>query len=87
MMWLHEKNLPAHSGVSVRGGLVRVKRNAAVVYDGRVGTLKRFKDDVKEVEKGFDCGMNFESFKDFQKGDELELYAKETRTRRLDSSH
>ncbi|HAM35930.1 MAG TPA: translation initiation factor IF-2 [Elusimicrobia bacterium] len=73
-------------GKAVRGSLVRIKRGEGVAYEGRVSTLKRFKDDVKEVEKGLECGMDFENFKDFQKGDQLEFYAKETRTRRLSSS-
>ncbi len=73
-------------GRVVRGNLVRIKRDGAAVYEGRVSTLRRFKDEVKEVEKGLDCGMDFEGFKEFQKGDELEFYAKETRTRRLSQS-
>ncbi|MFA6004650.1 MAG: translation initiation factor IF-2, partial [Elusimicrobiota bacterium] len=70
-------------GKVARAGLVRIKRGDKVVFDGKVSALKRFKDDVKEVEKGLDCGMDFDGFKDFQKGDQLEFYAKETRTRRL----
>ncbi|MCX5793996.1 MAG: translation initiation factor IF-2 [Elusimicrobia bacterium] len=73
-------------GKVVRGNLVRIKRDGASVYEGRVSGLKRFKDDVKEVEKGLECGMDFEGFKDFQQGDELEFYVKETRTRRLSQS-
>jgi translation initiation factor IF-2 len=73
-------------GKVVRGNLVRIKRGGAAVYVGRVGSLKRFKDDVKEVDKGLECGMDFEGFKDFQKGDELEFFVKETRTRRLSQS-
>jgi len=73
-------------GKAARGGLVRIKRGDAVVYEGRISTLKRFKDDVKEVEKGLECGMDFDKFKDFQKGDELEFYAQETRTRRLSNA-
>ena len=73
-------------GKVVRGNLVRVKRGGAEVYKGRVNSLKRFKDDVKEVEKNLECGMDFEGFKDFQKGDELEFFVKETRPRRLSQS-
>ncbi len=73
-------------GKAARGGLVRIRRGGDIVYEGRLSTLKRFKDDVKEVEKGLECGMDFEGFKDFEKGDELEFYAKETRTRRLESA-
>jgi len=73
-------------GKVARGGLVRIKRGAAEVYSGRVSTLKRFKDDVKEVEKAMECGMDFEGFKTFEPGDQLEFYVKESRTRRLSSS-
>jgi translation initiation factor IF-2 len=73
-------------GKVVRGNLVRIKRDGAAVYEGRVSTLRRFKDEVKEVEKGQECGMDFKGFKEFQKGDEMEFYAKETRTRRLSQS-
>ena len=73
-------------GKVVRGGLVKIRRNGVLAYEGRVSTLKRFKDDVKEVEKGLECGMDFEGFKAFEKGDELEFYVKETRTRRLESA-
>jgi translation initiation factor IF-2 len=73
-------------GKVVRGNLVHIKRDGALVYEGRVSTLRRFKDEVKDVEKGQECGMDFEGFKDFQKGDELEFFVKETRTRRLSQS-
>jgi translation initiation factor IF-2 len=73
-------------GKVTRGGLVRIKRGEAQVYSGRVAALKRFKDDVKEVEKNLECGMDFEGFKDFQKGDQLEFYVKESRVRRLSSA-
>ena len=73
-------------GKVVRGNLVHIKRDGATVYEGRVSTLRHFKDEVKEVEKGQECGMDFEGFKEFQKGDELEFYVKETRTRRLSQS-
>ena len=70
-------------GKAVRGGLVRVRRATGEAFNGRVSSLKRFKDDVKEVDKGMECGMDFEGIKNFMKGDQLEFYSKETRTRRL----
>jgi translation initiation factor IF-2 len=73
-------------GKVVRGNLVKIKRDGTEVYSGRVNSLKRFKDDVKEVEKNLECGMDFEGFKDFAKGDQLEFFVKETRTRRLSQS-
>jgi translation initiation factor IF-2 len=48
-----------------------------VVYDGRIATLRRFKDDVREVQTGYECGLNVEGFNDIQVGDTLEFYRKE----------
>ena len=45
-----------------------------VVYTGELGSLKRFKDDVKEVAKGFECGMNIKNFNDIKVGDVIEGY-------------
>ncbi len=72
-------------GKVVRGGLAKVTRNGASVAEGKIGSLKRFKDDVKEVEKGLECGIQVEGV-DFQKGDQLEFVVKESRTRRLSQS-
>ncbi|MBI4371962.1 MAG: translation initiation factor IF-2 [Elusimicrobia bacterium] len=73
-------------GKVARGSLIRVVRGGQAVHEGRVTTLKRFKDDVKEVEKGMDCGIAIEGFDGFQPGDLLEFYVKETRVRRLSQS-
>jgi translation initiation factor IF-2 len=73
-------------GKVVRGGLVRVVRGGASVWEGKISGLKRFKDDVKEVENNLECGMSFEGFTSFQKGDQLECIVKESRTRRLSES-
>ena len=45
-----------------------------VVHDGTIGQLKRFKEDVKEVKEGFECGISFENYNDIQKGDFIECY-------------
>jgi len=45
-----------------------------VVYDGRVGSLKRFKDDAREVAEGFECGIGIENFNDVKEGDVIEAY-------------
>jgi translation initiation factor IF-2 len=73
-------------GKVTRGGLIRVVRNGQMVHEGKVTTLKHFKDDVKEMEKGQECGIGIDGFSKFQVGDLLEFYAKETRTRRLSQS-
>jgi translation initiation factor IF-2 len=60
-----------------RGNLARVLRDGQVVHQSAVSSLKRFKDDVKEVLAGFECGVGVEEFGDFQIGDIIELYSKE----------
>ncbi len=57
-----------------RNAKVRVLRDQIVVYDGKLSSLKRFKDDVKEVKAGFECGMGVENFNDIKVGDILEVY-------------
>ena len=49
-------------------------RDGIVVYTGKLGSLKRFKDDVKEVGSGFECGLNIENFNDIKVGDIVEGY-------------
>jgi translation initiation factor IF-2 len=53
---------------------IRVIREGIVVYTGELGSLKRFKDDVKEVVSGLECGLNVENFNDIKKGDIIEGY-------------
>ena len=62
-------------GVIQRGGQVRLVRDGTIVYDGRIDTLKRFQDDVREVAQGFECGLTLENFNDVKEGDVLEVYA------------
>jgi len=64
-------------GKAERGANVRVVRDGTVVYDGKVGSLRRFKEDVKEVKQGFECGVGVENFNDIKVGDTLEFYALE----------
>lgn len=71
------------SGSVVRNYEVRIKRAGAEVGRGKIGGLKRFKDDVKEVEKGYECGILIEGFKGVQEGDLIECFKKETITRRI----
>ncbi|MEM5278396.1 translation initiation factor IF-2 [Cupriavidus taiwanensis] len=61
-------------GVVKRNSLVRVLRNNVVIHDGELDSLKRFKDDVKEVKQGFECGLSIKNFNDVQEGDQLEVY-------------
>ena len=71
------------SGTMVRNYEVRIKRAGTEVGRGKIGGLKRFKDDVKEVEKGYECGILIEGFKGVQEGDLIECFKKETVTRRI----
>jgi translation initiation factor IF-2 len=62
------------SGVVRRGANVRVLRDGAIVYDTQIAQLRRFKDDVREVQEGFECGILLENFNDVKEGDVLEIY-------------
>ncbi len=57
-----------------RNSKVRVIRDGVVVYTGELGSLKRFKDDVKEVAKGYECGLNIDKYNDIKVGDQIEAY-------------
>jgi translation initiation factor IF-2 len=62
------------TGLVRRGAKVRVVRDGTVIYDTSIAQLKRFKDDVREVEEGFECGILLEGFNDVKEGDVLEVY-------------
>jgi translation initiation factor IF-2 len=62
------------SGVIRRNALARLVRDGVVVYDGRIGSLRRFKDDVAEVRDGYECGIGLENFQDVKEGDLIEAY-------------
>jgi translation initiation factor IF-2 len=61
-------------GTVVRNARARVVRDGVIVYDGRIGSLRRFKDDVREVAEGFECGIGIENFNDVKEGDVIEAY-------------
>ena len=61
-------------GKLTRNAKVRVIRDGIVIYTGALGSLKRFKDDVKEVQSGYDCGLNIEGYNDIKVGDVIEAY-------------
>ena len=62
------------SGKVERNAGVRVIRENVVIHDGHLATLKRFKDDAKEVNKGFECGMQIENYNDIKEGDIIEAF-------------
>ncbi len=61
-------------GIIKRGSLVRLMRNGELIHTGELDSLKRFKDDVKEVRAGFECGLSLKNFNDIQVGDKVETY-------------
>ena len=70
-------------GTVERGANVRLIRDNVVVHEGKLSTLKRFKDEVKEVQAGQECGMAFESYQDMRQGDVIECYRVEEVKRTL----
>ncbi len=62
------------TGKVVRSGTARIEREGTVIYDGKIETLKRFKDDAREVAQGFECGMSFDKFSDIQEGDKINVF-------------
>ncbi|MBQ8730792.1 MAG: translation initiation factor IF-2, partial [Lachnospiraceae bacterium] len=64
-------------GKVLRNSDVRIVRDGIVVYQGKLASLKRFKDDVKEVAQGFECGLSFENYNDIKEGDVVEAYIME----------
>ncbi len=74
------------SGIINRTGRLRVIRDGVEIYEGAIGSLRRFKDDVKEVREGFECGIGIENFNDIKIGDRLECFRTEEVARTLDSA-
>jgi translation initiation factor IF-2 len=62
-------------GVIQRGAQARLLRDGTIIHDGRIATLKRFQEDVREVQQGFECGLTLEGYNDVKEGDVLEVYA------------
>ncbi|NQV07495.1 translation initiation factor IF-2, partial [bacterium] len=61
-------------GDMIRGAKARLLRDGVVIHDGRIGSLRRFKDDVRNVATGFECGIGFDNYKDIKDGDMIEAY-------------
>jgi translation initiation factor IF-2 len=73
-------------GVITRGARVRVIRDGVPVYTGEMSSLKRFKDDAREVREGQECGIGVENFNDLKVGDRIEAYRMEEVKRTLESA-
>jgi translation initiation factor IF-2 len=71
------------SGIITRQAQVRVIRDGVEIYDGNISSLRRFKDDVREVREGFECGIGIENFNDIKIGDVIECYRTEEVARTL----
>ena len=71
-------------GKVVRGGMARLIRDGVVVYTGKIDSLKRFKDDVKEVANGYECGIMFKNFNDIQTGDYIETFIEHAESQTID---
>ena len=72
------------SGKVLRNSEARIVRDGIVIYEGKLASLKRYKDDVKEVAAGYECGLSFEKFDDLKEGDVIESYVMEQVERKLD---
>jgi translation initiation factor IF-2 len=70
-------------GTIRRNSLARLVRDGVVVYDGKIGSLRRFKDDVADVREGYECGIGLENFQDIHQGDVIEAYEVEEIARSL----
>jgi len=71
-------------GRALRTARARVKRDGEVIFDGFVDSLKRFKDDVREVQEGFECGLALAGFSDYKEGDRIEFYEIKSVKRKLE---
>ena len=72
------------SGLIQRNSRTRLLRGGAAVWDGKIDSLKRFKDDVREVAAGFECGISLEGRDDIQEQDVIEAYVLEEVARKLE---
>ncbi|MGI9502815.1 MAG: EF-Tu/IF-2/RF-3 family GTPase, partial [Geminicoccaceae bacterium] len=70
-------------GMIRRGARIRLLRDDVVIHDGALGSLRRFKDDTKEVREGFECGIGIDTFNDIREGDMIEAYEVEEVARTL----
>ncbi|MBL6990536.1 MAG: translation initiation factor IF-2 [Bacteriovoracaceae bacterium] len=71
-------------GKIVRGCNIRLLRNGKIVFDGKMSSLRRFKDDVKDVQSGYECGIGLENFNDVKVGDQFEAYERVEKKRTLE---
>jgi translation initiation factor IF-2 len=70
-------------GKITRQAQVRLVRDGKIIYTGKLASLKRFKDDAREVAQGFECGIGIENYNDLKVGDVIEAFSQETVQREL----
>ena len=68
------RTIVVKEGKILRTSLVRIIRDGIVIYSGELGSLKRFKDDAKEVRAGVECGLSLKGYNDIKEGDQLEAF-------------
>ncbi|MCK4529565.1 MAG: translation initiation factor IF-2, partial [Candidatus Marinimicrobia bacterium] len=73
------------SGIMKRNTTIRILRDGEEIFKGYLSSIKRFKDDVKEVKEGFECGIYIDSFTDFKEGDIVESYMEKAVKRKLEA--
>jgi translation initiation factor IF-2 len=71
-------------GKVIRSALAKLRRNGNDLFTGKLASLKRFKDDVKEVQTGYECGLALEGFNDIREGDVIEFFVEEQEKQTLD---
>ena len=71
------------TGKVQRSNMLRLVRQGKIIYEGKVASLRRFKDDAREVVEGFECGIGIENFNDIKVGDIIEAFVKEEIAREL----
>ena len=67
-----------------RGGIAHLYRDGIDIFSGKISSLKRFKDDAKEVDKGYECGIGLENYTDIQAGDIIEIIEIKEISKKLD---
>ena len=72
--FLHVPGVNVTEGKIERSQPIRLLRDGVVVYDGKIRSLRRFKDDAKEVQSGYECGIGIENFNDMKVNDVIECY-------------
>ena len=68
-----------------RNAFIRLLRNNVIVYEGKISSLRRFKEDVRQVDRGFECGIGLENYQDIKKQDFFEVFIKEKVKRKLEA--